>query len=149
MKPGGLDAVGGPIVVANSTRAGSWGWNQPQVLAEPGGETENDDGLTPLIAFCSAMHAMMAVDQSFTGEEQELLQRLVGDERVVNMGVNYLRAHDLDYLLVRLPSVMVPAQRRCLMSNLIGLSMVDGELNGAEQELLERYRRSLEISEDD
>ncbi len=123
--------------------------HQVAVLAEPGGETENDDGLTPLIAFCAALHAMMAVDQSFSGEEQEVLQRLVGNEQVVQAGVSYLQAHDLEFLLARLPSVMNPAQRGCLMNNLVGLAMVDGELNGAEQVLLERYRQALEIAEDD
>lgn len=113
------------------------------VFAEPGGETANDDGLTPLIAFCAALHCWRTELGLANDASRDALERLVGDGRTVNMGINYLAAHGREFLLVRLPSVLNANQRGCLMANLVAWGLADGVLSLTDQTRLQPWQQAL------
>lgn len=112
----------------------------------PGGSVGNDP-LTPLVALCAALQAAIRADGQ-TGEmETEYLLRLINDPAACRQGEDYLEEHDLEELYVQLPLVLGSDQRRCLMANLLQIMLENGELTGQEQDLIERFREALKLSE--
>ncbi len=109
----------------------------------------DSDGLTPLMAYCAALRAMMEADQDRSPREEELLVSTVPYPEDIRLGQDYLQAYDVDHLLGRLASVLNHSQRLCLAANLIALAMVDGVIHGSEQELLHRFQQAMELSDAD
>lgn len=104
--------------------------------------------LNPASAFCAAIHAILDADGHVDPVETEWLCRKLPDPVAIEEGSAWLRVHGLDQLLSVLPAELNAAQRRCLMTNLIGGVMADGLLEPEEQELIERFRNALQISEE-
>lgn len=60
-----------------------------------------------------------------------------------HLGETYVAADDL---LSQLGAVLDKTQKQCLMANVIAVAMVDGALQGEEQECLQRFKQAMEIS---
>jgi len=105
--------------------------------------------LNPASAFCAAIHAALDADGRVDPVETEWLCRMLPDPVAISQGSAWLRAHGLDALLSALPAELKPAQRQCLMANLIAGVMADGFLEPDEQALIERFRGALEIAPED
>lgn len=114
-----------------------------------GGSLPEADGLTPLMAYCAALLAMMDADRQATPAEQELLSLTIPYPEEIELGRDYLHAYGLDHLLSRLSRVLARPQRLCLLANLIALAMVDGLIRSSENELLDRFQQALELAESD
>lgn len=117
-------------------------------------ETEPDagsvlDGLTPVVAYCAALWAMITADETVLAGEQELLAQTVPYPDEIRCGQEYIQAHGVEGLLARLPQVLTMPQRLCVYANLLAVAMVDGALRGVEQELLERFQRAMALSDAD
>lgn len=113
------------------------------VLAEEEITPEGICELTPVSAFCASLHAMTQCDNGVAAEEIEYLSRMLQDPDAWAGGAQYLADSGVDHLLSQLPGRLGPAQKRCLIANLLGVAMADGLLRGREQELLERFREAL------
>lgn len=111
--------------------------------------TLESDGLTPLIAYCASMLALMEADDGVAPTEQELLTLTVPYPDDIHLGQDYLHAYGLDHLLGRLGAVLNAAQQQCLMANLIALVMADGVIRSAEQAMLERFKQAMNFPEAD
>jgi uncharacterized tellurite resistance protein B-like protein len=125
--------------------------NNLAVFAAPetGTGLPDQDGLTPLMAYCASLLALMACDREALPAEEELLTVTVPYSEDITLGRDYLGAYGLDHLLGRLQAVLNPAQSCCLLANLVALSMEDGLIRTSEQELLERFQKALGISNAD
>jgi uncharacterized tellurite resistance protein B-like protein len=103
--------------------------------------------LTPLIAFCAALHALMSRDTRVDMVELHYLTRRIASLETVRQGQRYFDTHGLDHLLECLNRMLNPRQKRCLLANLMALAMEDGVLTSGEQELLDEFGRALVIPE--
>jgi tellurite resistance protein len=106
------------------------------------------DGLTPLMAYCASLRAMMEADQETTTGEEKLLHLTVPYPNDIHLGEEFLRAYGLDHLLNRVGSVLNAEQKRCLLANLIAVAMEDGVIRSSEQRTLDQFRQALGIGED-
>lgn len=104
---------------------------------------------SPAILFAAALLALSACDDETHPAEEAYLARLIPQAVVVSEGRSALSFVELDGLLDSLSKRLDEAQRHCLMTNLIGMAMVDGKLHAAEQELIGRFREAMDISESD
>lgn len=105
--------------------------------------------LNSVSAFCAGIHAVMDADHRVDPVETEWLCQKLPDLVAIEQGSAWLRAHGLENLLKELPAALNEMQRLCLIANLIAAVMADGYLERAEQELVERFRTALGVSEED
>jgi hypothetical protein len=103
----------------------------------------------PLVLFCAAMHAAMASDISVDAAEMQFLASRIADSSAIEEGGCYFETHGLDALLTKLGRVLNPVQKRCLLANLVEVTILDGVLRLAEQEVVERFRLAMAIDEAD
>lgn len=123
--------------------------NNLAVFPASGSVLPDADGLTPLMAFCAALLAMMEADGSVAREEMELLTLAVPYPDDIRLGQDFMHAYDLDHLLDRLSGVLDAPQQRCLMANLIAVMLADGMVRSSEQALLARFKQALNFGEGD
>ena len=93
--------------------------------------------------------AMSECDEEKHETEEAYLRRLVERVEVVTESARLLEYKGMDGLIESLPGPLDDIQCRCLMVNLLGLAMVDGQLKGPEQELIGRFHQALQVSDDD
>jgi hypothetical protein len=117
--------------------------------------TTNDDQLldlsstSPTVLFAASLAALSACDDETDASEEAYLNRLIPRPVVVTESRALLGFLKVEGLFELLPKHLDEAQRHCLMTNLIGLAMVDGELRPVEQELIARFQSAMGVSEDD
>ena len=105
--------------------------------------------LNSVSAFCAAIHSVMDADHHVDPVETEWLCMKLPDLVAIEQGSAWLRVHGTEALMKELPSALNFPQRLCLIANLIGAVMSDGLLEPAERELVDRFRQTLEISEEE
>jgi tellurite resistance protein len=103
--------------------------------------------LTPLTAFCAAIHAMARADGSPDPTELLVLLTAVRQPTVIDRGREWLEQHDDEALFARLPELLNEEQKLCLLANAAAVGMADGLWRTAEQRLLERLRHVLGVPE--
>ncbi|MEW6304159.1 MAG: TerB family tellurite resistance protein [Verrucomicrobiota bacterium] len=103
--------------------------------------------LTPLVAFCASLQAMIEADGTVDKEELAILSHAISNPLTIAQGISYLKEHGLDALLERLQKVLDRPRRQCLLANLIAVAMADGLLRSREQELMDRFRIALGMDE--
>lgn len=101
----------------------------------------------PLILFCAAMHAAMASDISVDPAEMQFLAGRIADSAAIHEGGLYLETRGLDGLLTELGNALSAVQKGCLLLNLVEVTILDGVLHSAEQEVVERFRLAMAIDE--
>ncbi len=149
LKFGTMDSAALQAVISlwqKASDGGEEGAAAPSPAATDEAAAPESSGLTPFVAFCAALYSMMEVDGMADAEERHQLERLVGRPEIVTRAIEYLRRDGVDKLLEELPKVLDKEQRLCLMANLVELAMIDGYLRGAEQVLLQRFLKVLQLS---
>lgn len=104
---------------------------------------------TPIIGFSAALHAMAFADNELAEEELKNLELIIPDKDAFDKGQQYWRNKGTDVLIKELSTQFTELQKRCLLANLMDLSMVDGTLTSSEQEFLQFVCTSFEITDDD
>ncbi len=122
--------------------------NQVAVLAnDADGEMLDLSPTAPLVLFTAALLAMSRCDAEKQPAEEDYLNKVINHPEVIEEAEEALNHLGLDGLLEALPNALDDAQRQCLMANLLGLSMADGELRVEEQELIDQFCAALLIPE--
>lgn len=134
------DAILGVILVKNQIGA---------VISESAGGLIDVSSTSPVVIFAACLMAMSECDQEKHATEETYLRRLVEREEVVTESAKLLEFKGLDGLIGSLPGPLDETQSRCLMVNLLGLAMVDGQLRSEEQELVARFHDALKISDEE
>lgn len=104
---------------------------------------------SPIVISAACMMALSACDEETHATEEAYVQRLIPHEEVVKESKALLEFKGLDGIVDMLAESLNEEQRRCLMANLLGLAMVDGELKVNEQELIGRFQKAMKISDED
>lgn len=103
---------------------------------------------SPVVISAACLLAMSECDEEKHETEESFLKRLIAREEVMKESNALLEFKGLEGLIEALESLNED-QRRCLMANLLGLAMVDGELKVKEQELIGRFQKAMNISDED
>ena len=104
---------------------------------------------SPIVVAAAAMTAMSECDEEKHATEEAYLKRLFGREEVVKESAALLEYKGVEGVSKALAEFLNEEQRRCLMANLLGLAMVDGELASKEQELIGKFQKAMQIADDD
>ncbi|MGB0582317.1 MAG: TerB family tellurite resistance protein [Limisphaerales bacterium] len=104
---------------------------------------------SPLVISAACLIAMSECDEEKHETEEGFLKRLIAREEVMKESTALLEFKGLEGLIETLGDSLNGDQRRCLMANLLGLAMVDGELKVDEQELIGRFQKAMNITDDD
>lgn len=119
------------------------------IIADGGGGLLDLSSSSPIVIFAACLLAMSEVDEEKHATEEAYLKRLVARDEIVTESTNLLEFKKLDGLIESLPGPLTPEQARCLMANLLGLAMVDGQLNSEEQDLIGKFQKALQTKEED
>lgn len=105
--------------------------------------------LTPLVAFCTAIHGMIRADGQADPVELFVLQTAVHDPDAIAHGRLWLETHGEAELLKHLPGLLNDEQKICLLANAAAVGLEDGLWRTSEQTWLEQLRGALGVSEAD
>jgi uncharacterized tellurite resistance protein B-like protein len=128
-----------------SRHSGTDGGGMPPCVGAVGSTV----AVSPRVALSASLHAMAESDGEPCSREHEEIARILGDPAVFDEGAAFLRQHGVEGLLASLNPLLNPAQKRCLVSNLLGLAMADGLLRSAEQQLADRFQSALAMPDSD
>ncbi len=92
---------------------------------------------------------MIHADGNADTHELAILWHLIDDHTATHQGMNFLAARGIEALLKRVTGELNPAQKLCLIANLIKVAMIDGVLRSSEQRLLARFKQAADISDQD
>ena len=140
IKPERCESILGTLLVKNQIGA---------VIEESAGGLIDVSSDSPVVIFAACLVAMSECDEEKHATEEAYLRRLVERDEVVTESARLLEFKGLDGLVASLPGPLDEAQCRCLMVNLLGLAMVDGQLKGEEQELVARFHEALQVADED
>lgn len=101
--------------------------------------------LTPLVAFCAAVHAMIQADGNADATELFVLQTAVRDPDVIERGRQWLEQHGEAALLKEMSGLLNGEQKLCLLANVAAVGMADGLWRSKEQAFLERLQAALAV----
>lgn len=104
--------------------------------------------MTPFLAGCAALMAMMEVDGDLNPVEKAHILGFADSRQAYDDGRLALRKVGVDVLFKRLGTMLNDKQAVCLLANLMEVGMADGKLMGVERILLERIRETVKIDED-
>ena len=111
------------------------------------GPIGSNAALVPRVALSASLHAMANADGQANELELAEVERMLGGGTSVDEGASFLRQRGVDGLLAGLNAALNPAQKRCLLANLLGVAMVDGLLRSAEVTLADRFKSALAVSD--
>jgi uncharacterized tellurite resistance protein B-like protein len=111
------------------------------------GPIGSNAALVPRVALSASLHAMANADGQANELELAEVERMLGGGTSVDEGASFLRQRGVDGLLAGLNAALNPAQKRCLLANLLGVAMVDGLLRSAEETLNDRFKSALALSD--
>jgi uncharacterized membrane protein YebE (DUF533 family) len=103
--------------------------------------------LTPLTAFCAAIHAMMRADGHPDASELFVIQTALHDPGVIERGRQWLEHHGEEALLKGLFGLLNDEQKLCLLANAAAVGMADGMWRTREQGWLDRLQKVLAVPE--
>lgn len=98
---------------------------------------------------CAALLAMCQHDGQPHEREEKLVRKIIRRNETINSAHTYLEQLGLKGLLSFLPGPLSVEQKRCTLLNLLEVTMADGVFNSSKQDLLDRFRRRLQIEEPD
>lgn len=119
-----------------------WNPDKTEIMGTP------PDQLTPLTAFCAGIHAMLQADAKTDEVELEWLSQRIPDQTAIQEGCSWLAHHGPEQLMQTLPDLMSMQQRECLLCNQISVAMTDGVLRSSEQEIIEKFRASMQLKKE-
>ena len=103
----------------------------------------------PVELFTTGLLAVTYADKMRHEAEKNYLMRLISDAEIMQEAETNLQSMTFDILLQILPGSLSHRQRLCMLANLYSVAMVDGELCVEEQEMIDRFRESLQLSHDE
>jgi len=103
--------------------------------------------LTPLTAFCAAIHAMMRADGHSDASELFVIQTAIHEPALIERGRQWLERHGEEALLKGLVGLLNDEQKLCLLANAAAVGMADGLWRTKEQGWLDRLQKALAVGE--
>ena len=103
--------------------------------------------LTPRTALVAGLLYVSGADGHLDDNEIGDVLRVVPDRATLETALKYCKQHDVQVFLAAAATLLSPQQKMCLMLNAIDLAMGDGNLDGAEREMLMEYAQHFQIPE--
>jgi len=103
--------------------------------------------LTPRVALIAGLIYVSDADGHLDESEIGDVLRVVPDRATLEAALRYCKQNDVQTFLQAAAAMLTPQQKLCLMLNAIDLAMGDGNLDGAEQQLLMQYAEVFEVPE--
>jgi uncharacterized tellurite resistance protein B-like protein len=95
--------------------------------------------LTPRTALVAGLLYISGADGHLDENEIGDVLRVVPDRATLEAALKYCKQNSVQTYLQAAGSMLSPQQKMCLMLNAIDLAMGDGNLDGAEQQMLMQY----------
>ena len=102
-------------------------------------------GLTPMLGLCACLQALIHIDSEVVEEERKKLTLVVDNHQLLKEGRDCWQKVGTNQLISDLRSLLSPAQKRCLLANLLEVAMVDGLLHEREKVFIEKLRTALDV----
>ncbi|MDM8528642.1 TerB family tellurite resistance protein [Anaerolineales bacterium HSG24] len=124
-------------------------------------KTDAGDQLTPHLAFASSLIYMMASDGEIDNEEVGHLLSVLGgassdggsigvgaqNKQLLQKAQQIVRTMPIDQFLQQATPILTPAQKLCILVNLIDSSLADGQAEIEEQQLFHKFLQAFGMSE--
>lgn len=105
--------------------------------------------LTPVVAFCAAVQAMIRADGVTDPSELFVLQTAVHEPGAIERGRIWLEEYGQAALIEHLKGLLSPEQKLCLLANVAAVGMADGLWRSKEQSWLDQLQQTLSIPDAD
>ena len=109
-------------------------------------ETSDGPDWMPMNLLCACLLAVIRHHPQSIERRAKSLERRIQSTDAINAGQTYLDQLDTDGLVTMLPHMLNPAQRRCVMLNLLCEAYFDGAPESETGTFLRQVREGLEIS---
>ncbi len=103
--------------------------------------------LTPLTAFCAAVHVMIRVDGKADASELFVLQTALHEPGTIERGRQWIEANSEEALLKGISGLLNAEQKLCLLANVAAVGMADGLWRTKEQSWLDRLQQVLAVND--
>lgn len=70
------------------------------------------------------------------------------NKALLDSAIRYARSHSVDHFLGEASTVLTPAQKLCVLTNLVDSAMSDGQAEMEEQELVGKFQKAFGISDE-
>lgn len=98
--------------------------------------------------FCASLLAMAEYDGTRRKKEGRMVEKLFKQRETLNSARTYLEQLGIKGIIDYLPGPLNDAQKRCLILNQLQIAVADGVFNSHKQDLLDRFRRALQVEEE-
>ncbi len=113
------------------------------------GDVAEPPALTPTSGFFALLHAIIWIDGDAGQAELSKLNHLITDGAAAAAGIRYGAEIEHDTLINELNDLLSPAQKRCLIANMLEIAMVDGQLAAVEKAFIEKTRLAFGLPADE
>ena len=103
--------------------------------------------LTPRSALVAGLLYVSGADGHLDENEIGDVLRVVPDRATLETALKYCKQNNVQTFCQQAATMLSPQQKMCLMLNAIDLAMGDGNLAGAEQQLLMQFAHYFQIPE--
>lgn len=104
--------------------------------------------LTPMLIFLASLQALIQADRDLASQELGWIQENMIDTNALRRAGAWLRANDLNQLVVHINEDLSVEQKTCLHANLISLAMADGAYRAKEAEVIDQIREAIGLAKE-
>jgi len=97
---------------------------------------------------CACLLAMAEYDGTRRKKEGRMVEKLFKQRETLNSARTYLEQLGIKGIIDYLPGPLDDAQKRCIILNQLQIAVADGVFNSHKQDLLDRFRRALQVEEE-
>lgn len=125
--------------------------------------SKSDEGreMTPHLAFATSLVYVMGADGEMDPEEIGQLLAVLGgssqngtigvganNRALLDQAIRIVRTKPVEQFLEESAPLLTDAQRLCILTNLVDSALADGQPEHEEQELIAKFQRAFEISDE-
>ena len=110
------------------------------------GQSGDGSQISPLLGLVAMLMFIAAGDGEIADEEQELISRFCGDDKLYNQAYDWYRDKTFEETIAALE--LNEQQKMCCLANILELAMVDGAYDSREQKLVKSFTDAIGLPED-
>ena len=103
--------------------------------------------LNPQIGMAAGLFYLAAADGHLSNDEKGDILKVVPDDNVLRMGMDYARQNPWTGFLQQVTNVLTPQQKLCMLLNIADMAMADGHLHPRETEMLNQMQQAFGIDD--
>ncbi|MCB9598445.1 MAG: TerB family tellurite resistance protein [Sandaracinaceae bacterium] len=103
--------------------------------------------MTPQIGMAAGLFYVAAADGHLSPDERGDILKIVPDDNVLRMGMDFARQNGWPQFLQSVAAVLTPQQKLCMLLNIADMAMGDGHLAPREMQMLNEMQVGFGIDD--